>query len=45
MAVPILRFLALGSDPASQAALDGLVAAWAARAVNAPDVGMLAQGT
>ncbi|MGU3409335.1 ADP-ribosylglycohydrolase family protein [Microbacterium sp. M1A1_1b] len=40
MAVPILRTVARGGDPASEAALDGLVAAWASWAVNAPDVGI-----
>ncbi|MEG8036886.1 ADP-ribosylglycohydrolase family protein [Sphingomonas sp. LR61] len=40
MAVPILRTVARGGDPASESALDGLVAAWAAWSVNAPDVGI-----
>ncbi|WP_410842763.1 aminotransferase class V-fold PLP-dependent enzyme, partial [Paraburkholderia sp. BR14264] len=40
MAVPILRTVARGGDPASEEALDGLVAAWAAWSVNAPDVGI-----
>ncbi len=40
MAVPILRTVARGGDPASEAALDGLVAAWSSWAVNAPDVGI-----
>ncbi|MBT2500961.1 ADP-ribosylglycohydrolase family protein [Curtobacterium sp. ISL-83] len=40
MAVPILRLVASGVDPASTEALDGLVAAWAAWSVNAPDVGI-----
>ncbi len=40
MAVPILRTLARGGDPASEAALDGLVAAWADWARTAPDVGI-----
>ncbi|MGN8050592.1 ADP-ribosylglycohydrolase family protein [Curtobacterium sp. 22159] len=40
MAVPILRTLARGLDPASEAALDGLVAAWADWARDAPDVGI-----
>ncbi|MCJ1715402.1 ADP-ribosylglycohydrolase family protein [Curtobacterium sp. VKM Ac-2922] len=40
MAVPILRTVARGGDPASETALDGLVAAWASWAVNAPDVGI-----
>lgn len=40
MAVPILRTLARGGDPADEASLDGLVAAWAAWAKNAPDVGI-----
>lgn len=40
MAVPILRTVARGGDPASEPALDGLVAAWAAWSVNAPDVGI-----
>lgn len=40
MAVPILRTLARGGDPASEAALDGLVAAWANWARTAPDVGI-----
>ncbi|VXA97040.1 ADP-ribosylglycohydrolase family protein [Curtobacterium flaccumfaciens] len=39
MAVPILRTVARG-DPASESALDGLVAAWAAWSVDAPDVGI-----
>ncbi|WP_439690579.1 ADP-ribosylglycohydrolase family protein [Curtobacterium sp. SP.BCp] len=40
MAVPILRTLARGGDPASEPALDGLVAAWADWARTAPDVGI-----
>ncbi|GGK96786.1 ADP-ribosylglycohydrolase [Curtobacterium luteum] len=40
MAVPILRTLARGGDPASEVALDGLVAAWADWARTAPDVGI-----
>ena len=40
MAVPILRTMARGVDPASDTALDGLVAAWADWARTAPDVGI-----
>ncbi len=40
MAVPILRTLARGGDPADESSLDGLVAAWAAWAQTAPDVGI-----
>ncbi|WIE66209.1 ADP-ribosylglycohydrolase family protein [Curtobacterium sp. MCLR17_036] len=40
MAVPILRTLARGGDPAGGSALDGLVAAWADWARTAPDVGI-----
>lgn len=40
MAVPILQAVARGDDPAAEATLDGLVAAWAQWALDAPDVGI-----
>ncbi|MDY1006083.1 ADP-ribosylglycohydrolase family protein [Curtobacterium sp. CFBP9011] len=40
MAVPILQAVARGDDPAAEATLDGLVAAWAKWALDAPDVGI-----
>ncbi|NII40218.1 ADP-ribosylglycohydrolase [Curtobacterium flaccumfaciens] len=40
MAVPILQAVARGGDPAAEATLDGLVAAWAKWALDAPDVGI-----
>jgi ADP-ribosyl-[dinitrogen reductase] hydrolase len=43
MAVPILQAVARGDDPAAEATLDGLVAAWAQWAQTAPDVGIQTQ--
>jgi ADP-ribosyl-[dinitrogen reductase] hydrolase len=40
MAVPILQAVARGDDPAAEATLDGLVAAWVEWAQTAPDVGI-----
>jgi len=40
MAVPILQAVARGDDPAAEATLDNLVAAWAKWALDAPDVGI-----
>ena len=40
MAVPILQAVARGDDPAAEATLDSLVAAWAKWALDAPDVGI-----